>query len=92
MKNTSMSNLGNHFVNGNPVQGPFEKHLHQAVFAMGCFWGVEKIFWQTPGVFTTAVGYAGGLTPNPDYQEVCGERFFFDDRSACVASLEGASA
>ncbi len=61
-----------HFVNGNPLKGPFAENLQQAVFAMGCFWGVERIFWQTPGVFTTAVGYAGGLTPNPDYQEVCG--------------------
>lgn len=60
-----------HFVNGNPLKGPFEEHLQQAVFALGCFWGAEKVFWQTPGVFTTAAGYAGGLTPNPDYQEVC---------------------
>ncbi|MFQ5547742.1 MAG: peptide-methionine (S)-S-oxide reductase MsrA [Woeseia sp.] len=60
-----------HFVNGNPLKGPFEEHLRQAVFALGCFWGAEKVFWQTPGVFTTAAGYAGGLTPNPDYQEVC---------------------
>jgi peptide-methionine (S)-S-oxide reductase len=60
-----------HFVNGQPLKGPFAKNLEQAVFGMGCFWGVERIFWQTPGVFTTAVGYAGGVTPNPDYQEVC---------------------
>jgi peptide-methionine (S)-S-oxide reductase len=60
-----------HFVNGNPLKGPFPENLEQAVFAMGCFWGVERIFWQIPGVFTTAAGYAGGLTPNPDYQEVC---------------------
>lgn len=60
-----------HFINGNPLKGPFAENLQQAVFAMGCFWGVERIFWQTPGVFTTAVGYAGGLTPNPDYHEVC---------------------
>ncbi len=60
-----------HFVNGNPLKGPFAENLEQAVFAIGCFWGAEKIFWQTPGVYTTAVGYAGGLTPNPDYQEVC---------------------
>jgi peptide-methionine (S)-S-oxide reductase len=60
-----------HFVNRQPIKGPFAGNLEQAVFAMGCFWGVERIFWQTAGVFTTAVGYAGGITPNPDYQEVC---------------------
>ena len=60
-----------HFINGNPLMGPFAENLEQAVFALGCFWGAERIFWQTPGMFTTAVGYAGGLTPNPDYQEVC---------------------
>jgi len=60
-----------HFVNGNAIKGPFAEDLEQAVFALGCFWGAERIFWQTRGVFTTAVGYAGGLTPNPDYQEVC---------------------
>ena len=60
-----------HFVNGHALEGPFAANLEQAVFAIGCFWGAERIFWQTPGVFTTAVGYAGGLTPNPDYQEVC---------------------
>jgi len=60
-----------HYVNGNPLQGPFPAHLQQAVFGMGCFWGVERKFWQADGVFTTAVGYAGGITPNPDYREVC---------------------
>jgi peptide-methionine (S)-S-oxide reductase len=60
-----------HFVNGNPTEGPFEDHLRQAVFAMGCFWGVERRFWQTEGVFTTAVGYAGGTTAEPDYKLVC---------------------
>jgi len=60
-----------HFVNGNPLQGPFPEHLRRAMFGMGCFWGVERKFWQTDGVFTTAAGYAGGLTPNPTYQEVC---------------------
>jgi peptide-methionine (S)-S-oxide reductase len=60
-----------HFVNGNPISGPFAKHLHQAVFAMGCFWGAERRFWETEGVFTTAVGYAGGTTPDPDYKLVC---------------------
>jgi peptide-methionine (S)-S-oxide reductase len=60
-----------HFVNGNPLRGPFPDHLKQVVFGMGCFWGVERKFWQLPGVFTTAAGYAAGLTPNPSYQEVC---------------------
>jgi len=61
-----------HFVNGNPLQGPFAEHLHQAVFGLGCFWGAERRFWQTEGVFSTAAGYAGGNVPHPDYQSVCG--------------------
>ena len=60
-----------HFVNGHPIEGPFDDHLQQAVFAMGCFWGVERRFWQLDGVYTTAVGYAGGATPGPDYKLVC---------------------
>jgi len=63
-----------HYVNHNPLRGPFPARLHQAVFGMGCFWGVERKFWQLPGVFTTAAGYAAGLTPNPTYQEVCSGR------------------
>jgi peptide-methionine (S)-S-oxide reductase len=60
-----------HFVNEHTLKGPFAENLDQAVFALGCFWGAEKTFWQIPDVYTTAVGYAGGLTPNPNYQEVC---------------------
>lgn len=60
-----------HFVNGVPLEGPFPEHLQQAVFALGCFWGAERRFWETPGVYTTAVGYAGGHTRNPSYEEVC---------------------
>jgi peptide-methionine (S)-S-oxide reductase len=60
-----------HFVNGAPLKGPFPAGLQQAIFGMGCFWGAEKQFWQLPGVYTTAVGYAGGYTPNPTYREVC---------------------
>ncbi|MCP5141208.1 MAG: peptide-methionine (S)-S-oxide reductase MsrA [Gammaproteobacteria bacterium] len=60
-----------HHVNGHPLQPPFPAHLRQAMFGLGCFWGAERIFWRTPGVWTTAVGYAAGLTPNPTYQEVC---------------------
>ena len=60
-----------HFVNGHPLQAPFPEHLALAMFGMGCFWGAEKRFWQLPGVYSTAVGYAAGYTPNPSYQEVC---------------------
>ncbi len=60
-----------HFVNGRPLVGPFPDGLQQAVFGLGCFWGAERRFWLRGGVFTTAVGYAGGFTPNPTYREVC---------------------
>jgi peptide-methionine (S)-S-oxide reductase len=60
-----------HFVNGNPLQPPFPEGTEKVVFGLGCFWGAERKFWQQEGVFTTAVGYAAGLTPNPTYQEVC---------------------
>ena len=60
-----------HFVSGNPLRPPFAAPLEEAVFGLGCFWGAERLFWQLPGVFTTAAGYAGGYTPNPTYEEVC---------------------
>jgi peptide-methionine (S)-S-oxide reductase len=60
-----------HFVNGNPLVPPFPEGLHQAMFGMGCFWGAERRFWEREGVYTTAVGYASGNTPNPTYREVC---------------------
>lgn len=60
-----------HFVNGHPIEAPFPEGLQTAQFAMGCFWGAERAFWELPGVFSTAVGYAGGFTPNPTYQETC---------------------
>ena len=63
-----------HFVNGHSPIEPFPKGYQRAVFGLGCFWGAERIFWQTPGVWTTAVGYAGGFTPNPTYEEVCSGR------------------
>jgi peptide-methionine (S)-S-oxide reductase len=60
-----------HYVNGNAIQPPFPEHLQTAIFGLGCFWGAEEVFWQLPGVWTTAVGYAGGYTPHPSYEEVC---------------------
>jgi peptide-methionine (S)-S-oxide reductase len=60
-----------HFVNGNLLKPPFPQGLQRAVFGMGCFWGAERLFWQLPGVYSTAAGYAGGNTPNPTYEEVC---------------------
>ncbi|MCU1395717.1 MAG: msrA [Ilumatobacteraceae bacterium] len=63
-----------HFVNGHPLVGPWPDGLETAVFGLGCFWGAERGFWQTPGVHSTAVGYAGGYTPNPTYEETCSGR------------------
>jgi peptide-methionine (S)-S-oxide reductase len=63
-----------HEVLGNPIAPPFPDGLEQAVVGLGCFWGAERIFWEAPGVYTTAVGYAGGFTPNPTYEEVCSGR------------------
>ena len=60
-----------HFVNGNPLQPPFPDNMETALFGMGCFWGAERHFWEVAGVYVTAVGYAGGYTPNPTYPEVC---------------------
>jgi peptide-methionine (S)-S-oxide reductase len=60
-----------HYVNGNPLQPPFPEGMEQALFGLGCFWGAERKFWEVAGVYTTAVGYAGGYTPNPTYKEVC---------------------
>ena len=61
----------NHFVSGRPLKGPYPEGLETAMLGLGCFWGAERLFWKTEGVWVTAVGYAGGLTPNPTYQETC---------------------
>jgi peptide-methionine (S)-S-oxide reductase len=66
-----MAIVNRHYVKGTPLKPPFPEGMELALFGMGCFWGAERKFWQLPGVFTTAVGYAGGYTPNPTYEEVC---------------------
>ncbi len=73
-RDTRMPVPARHFVNGHPLAGPFPAGMQQAIFGLGCFWGAERKFWQTPGVYSTAVGYAGGVTPNPTYEEVCSGR------------------
>jgi peptide-methionine (S)-S-oxide reductase len=67
----TMPGPGNHMVSGRPLAPPFPESMETVVVGMGCFWGAERKFWETPGVWTTAVGYAGGHTPNPTYEEVC---------------------
>ncbi len=70
-RDETMPVAGSHAVLGTPIVPPFPEASEQAVFGMGCFWGAERKFWEAPGVYTTAVGYAGGYTPNPTYREVC---------------------
>lgn len=70
-RSEAMPISGKHYVNGNTICPPFPESLEQAIFGLGCFWGAERKFWQQPGVFSTAAGYAGGITPNPLYGEVC---------------------
>ena len=70
-RDTPMPVPDRHFVNGNPIKPPFPDGMQQIIFGMGCFWGAERKFWQLDGVYTTAVGYAAGHTPNPGYREVC---------------------
>jgi peptide-methionine (S)-S-oxide reductase len=73
-RDTPMRVPERHAVLGTPMKGPFPDGVEVAIFGMGCFWGAEKIFWEATGVYTTAVGYAGGFTPNPTYEEVCSGR------------------
>jgi peptide-methionine (S)-S-oxide reductase len=73
-RHESMPVTDPHLVLGTKLTPPFQQGLERAIFGMGCFWGAERIFWSLPGVYTTAVGYAGGFTPNPTYQEVCSGR------------------
>jgi len=73
-RTTPLEISGKHFVNGRRIVPPFPAGLKEAIFGMGCFWGAERLFWQLPGVYATAVGYAGGHTPNPTYEEVCSGR------------------
>jgi len=70
-RSTKMPVPAKHFVNGAPLVGPWPEHCETLVVGMGCFWGAERKFWQAPGVYSTSVGYAGGYTPNPSYEEVC---------------------
>jgi peptide-methionine (S)-S-oxide reductase len=70
-RDTPMKVAARHTVLGTPLTGPWPEGMQTAVFGMGCFWGAERLFWQLPGVYSTAVGYAGGSTPNPTYEEVC---------------------
>jgi peptide-methionine (S)-S-oxide reductase len=70
-RDTAMPVPERHFVSGNPLQPPFPDNMQQVVFGLGCFWGAERRFWEADGVFTTAVGYAGGITPNATYEEAC---------------------
>jgi peptide-methionine (S)-S-oxide reductase len=73
-RSTPLPVPASHFVSGAPLQPPYPDGLELALFGLGCFWGAERKFWQAPGVFSTAVGYAGGFTPNPTYEEVCSGR------------------
>jgi peptide-methionine (S)-S-oxide reductase len=73
-RDSEMPVAGRHAVLGTPLKPPFPEGFEEAIVGMGCFWGAERVFWQAPGVYTTAVGYAGGITPNPTYEEVCSAR------------------
>ncbi len=70
-RDTALRTSSVHYVNGNPIKPPFPEHMQSIIVGMGCFWGAERLFWQLPGVYTTAAGYSGGATPNPTYEETC---------------------
>src|SRR4051812_8617393 len=70
-RSTPIPTATTHFVNHRPLSGPYPEGMETAVFALGCFWGAERVFWKNPGVYVTAVGYVAGFTPNPTYREVC---------------------
>ncbi|MBI5040926.1 MAG: peptide-methionine (S)-S-oxide reductase MsrA [Gammaproteobacteria bacterium] len=94
-RDTPMPVPPRHAVNSNPLEGPFPEGLELAMFGLGCFWGAERLFWQMPGVYSTAVGYAAGYTPNPSYKEVCSGltghnevvRVVFDPRTVAYDTL-----
>jgi peptide-methionine (S)-S-oxide reductase len=73
-RSAAIPTAAKHFVNGRALKGPYPEGLETAMFGLGCFWGAERMFWKLDGVYVTAVGYAGGLTPNPTYEEVCSGR------------------
>ncbi|MEG2312376.1 peptide-methionine (S)-S-oxide reductase MsrA, partial [Brevundimonas sp.] len=73
-RDTPLQTDETHFVLANALKGPHPQGFESAIFGMGCFWGVERVFWQLPGVWVTSAGYAGGFTPNPTYEEVCSGR------------------
>lgn len=73
-RNTPIPTSSVHYVNGRPIAGPFPSNMESIILGMGCFWGAERLFWQVPGVFTTAAVYSGGTTPNPTYEETCTSR------------------
>jgi len=90
-RETEMALPPQHAVLGTPLKGTFPDGVQTAIFGMGCFWGAERIFWEAPGVYTTAVGYAGGVTPNPTYEEVCSGRTGHTEAVLVAFTVEQAS-
>jgi peptide-methionine (S)-S-oxide reductase len=90
-RETEIAVPAKHEVLGTPLKGPFPEGVESAIFGMGCFWGAERIFWEAHGVYTTAVGYAGGTTPNPTYEEVCSGRTGHTEAVLVAFTVEQAS-